>query len=263
MQIHVVKKGESLWDISRRFGIPIDQIIKVNGLESPEKLVVGQALIIPTASPVKAKPVIDVNAYTVNTGETGATEIHEVGKDLTYWMPFAYRMTETGGLEAIDDSAMIQAAIGEKIVPVLCVTNFSATEAGSNLAHTILSNNEIKDRLLTTILSTMKEKGYRGINIDFENVLPADRVLYNQFLQLAVDRLHPEGYFVSTALAPKVSAEQKGLLYEAHDYEAHGRIVDFVVLMTYEWGYRLGSAPSHLATQSNKTRTRLCGYCNS
>lgn len=240
MQIHVVKKGETLWDISRRFGIPIDQIISVNELESPEKLVVGQALIIPTTAPVTAKPVIDVNAYTINTGETGAAEIHEVGKDLTYWMPFAYRMTETGGLEPLDDSAMIRAAVEEKVVPVLCITNFSATEAGSSLAHTILSNNEIKNRLITTILSTMKEKGYRGINIDFENVLPADRILYNQFLQQTVDRLHPEGYFVSTALAPKVSADQKGLLYEAHDYEAHGRIVDFVVLMTYEWGYRLG-----------------------
>jgi spore germination protein len=240
MQIHVVKKGETLWGISRRFGIPIDQIISVNELESPEKLVVGQALIIPTMAPVTAKPVIDVNAYTINTGETGAEEIHEVGKDLTYWMPFAYRMTATGGLEAVDDSAMIQAAIAERVVPVLCITNFSATEAGSTLAHTILSNNDIQERLLTNIITLMKEKGYRGINIDFENVLPADRVLYNQFLQRTVDRLHPEGYFVSTALAPKVSAEQKGLLYEAHDYEAHGRIVDFVVLMTYEWGYRLG-----------------------
>jgi spore germination protein len=240
MQIHVVKKGETLWEISRRFGIPIDQIISVNELESPEKLVVGQALIIPTMAPVTAKPVIDVNAYTINTGETGAEEIHEVGKDLTYWMPFAYRMTATGGLEAVDDSAMIQAAIAERVVPVLCITNFSATEAGSTLAHTILSNNDIQERLLTNIITLMKEKGYRGINIDFENVLPADRVLYNQFLQRTVDRLHPEGYFVSTALAPKVSAEQKGLLYEAHDYEAHGRIVDFVVLMTYEWGYRLG-----------------------
>jgi spore germination protein len=240
MQIHVVKKGETLWEISRRFGIPIDQIISVNELESPEKLVVGQALIIPTTAPVTAKPVIDVNAYTINTGETGAEEIHEVGKDLTYWMPFAYRMTATGGLEAVDDSAMIQAAIAERVVPVLCITNFSATEAGSTLAHTILSNNDIQERLLTNIITLMKEKGYRGINIDFENVLPADRVLYNQFLQRTVDRLHPEGYFVSTALAPKVSAEQKGLLYEAHDYEAHGRIVDFVVLMTYEWGYRLG-----------------------
>ena len=240
MQIHVVKAGESLWNLSRQFGVTIEQIVNVNQLETPEKLVVGQALVIPTLTPISAKPVIDVNAYTINTGETGAEEIHDVGKDLTFWMPFAYRMTDTGGLEAIDDSAMIQAAIEEKIVPVLCITNFSATEAGSTLAHTILSNNDIQERLLTTIITTMKEKGYRGINIDFENVLPADRVLYNQFLQLTVDRLHPEGFFVSTALAPKVSSEQKGLLYEAHDYEAHGRIVDFVVLMTYEWGYRLG-----------------------
>src|SRR5206468_11832810 len=97
--------------------------------------------------------------------------------------------------------------------------------------------------------------GYRELNVDFENVYPQDRDLYNQFLQKAVDRLHPEGYFVSTALAPKVSAEQKGLLYEAHDYPAHGRIVDFVVLMTYEWGYRLG--PPQAVSPLNKIKDVL------
>ena len=117
MQIHVVKEGESLWNLSRQFGVTIEQIVNVNQLETPEKLVVGQALVIPTVSTVSAKPVIDVNAYTINTGETGAQEIHEVGKYLTFWMPFAYRMTETGGLEGLDDSAMIQAAIEKKIRP--------------------------------------------------------------------------------------------------------------------------------------------------
>jgi len=57
-----------------------------------------------------------------------------------------------------------------------------------------------------------------------------------------VNRLRPEGYIVSTALAPKTSAGQTGLLYEAHDYPAHGRIVDFVILMTYEWGW-IGGPP--------------------
>lgn len=37
--------------------------------------------------------------------------------------------------------------------------------------------------------------------------------------------MHAQNFFVSTALAPKTSGEQKGLLYEAHDYPAHGRIV--------------------------------------
>src|SRR5699024_11246842 len=92
--------------------------------------------------------------------------------------------------------------------------------------------------------SVMDEKGYQRLNVDFENVLPADRELYNQFLQLAVDKLHPKGYFVSTAVAPKVSDTQTGTLYEAHDYEAHGRIADFVILMSYEWGYRFGSPQS-------------------
>ncbi len=111
---------------------------------------------------------------------------------------------------------------------------------GSNVTHTILSSEELMNTLLDNILAVMKEKGYQGLNIDFEYVLPEDRERYNTFIQLAVDRLHPEGYFVSTALAPKTSADQTGLLYEAHDYEAHGRLADFVVLMTYEWGYIYG-----------------------
>src|SRR5690606_11100663 len=49
-----------------------------------------------------------------------------------------------------------------------------------------------------------------------------------------------EGLLISTALAPKTSATQAGEWYEAHDYRAHGEIVDFVVLMTYEWGYSGG-----------------------
>ncbi|MNP15109.1 Spore germination protein YaaH [compost metagenome] len=41
-------------------------------------------------------------------------------------------------------------------------------------------------------------------------------------------------------MAPKTSATQQGRWYEAHDYRAHGQIVDFVVIMTYEWGYSGG-----------------------
>lgn len=50
------------------------------------------------------------------------------------------------------------------------------------------------------------------------------------------------------------------LLYEAHDYEAHGRIVDFVVLMTYEWGYRLG--PPQAISPINQMR-RVVEYARS
>ena len=45
-----------------------------------------------------------------------------------------------------------------------------------------------------------------------------------------------------TAIAPKTSAGQVGTLYEAHDYPVHGELVDFVIIMTYEWGYIYGPA---------------------
>ena len=45
------------------------------------------------------------------------------------------------------------------------------------------------------------------------------------------------GYILVSALAPKISAEQEGTLYEAHDYAVHGELMDHVVIMTYEWGY--------------------------
>lgn len=166
--------------------------------------------------------------------------MREVGDYLTYLSPFAYRIREDGSLENIDDSALISAAYTENVVPMMAVTNFTATELGHNLAHVVLSNDSVRENLITNIVETMKNKGYLGVNIDFENVLPDDRENYNRFLELTVERLHRGNFFVSTALAPKTGPGQQGLLYEAHDYEAHGRIVDFVVLMTYEWGYRLG-----------------------
>lgn len=243
MQIHTVKQGDSLWAVAQQYGVTVNQIAAANQLENPNALVVGQALVIPTVSHTTApKPVIDVNAYTINTGETGAREIQEVGRYLTYWMPFVYSLKADGTLSTLDDTEMLKSAAAERIVPVLAITNFSSTSAGTSLAHTVLSSPELQEKSITNILAVMKEKGYQGLNIDFENVLPADREHYNQFLQLAVNRLHPLGYFVSSALAPKTSSDQKGLLYEAHDYEAHGKIVDFVVLMTYEWGYRKGPA---------------------
>jgi spore germination protein len=285
VKIHVVQRGESLWLLSQRYGVGINQIITVNELANPNQLVVGLALVIPTPPlqymvrngdnlwiiaqrygttvqaimqenhimnpaliypglilriPEKFRPTIDVNAFTSRFGDQGVQIVPNVAPHLTYLSPFTYRIRDDGSLESINDNEVVQAALSNYVVPMMVITNFSAIELGSTLAHTILASTEIQDSLLTNIINMMKNKGYRGLNIDFEGVLPGDRELYNQFLRRTVTRLHTEGFFVSSSLAPKTSADQKGLLYEALDYPVHGEILDFVVLMTYEWGYRLG-----------------------
>jgi spore germination protein len=253
--IHVVQSGENLWTLSKRYGVSVQQIESVNELPNPDSLLIGQAIILPVPRPVQEKRTIDTNAFSIDFDEAGAQEVRNVGQHLTYLVPFGYRIRRDGTLEAPADTGLIQAAEAERVVPIMGITNFSATEAGSSLAHAVLSSPDIQSTLLTNVINTMRAKGYRGLNIDFENVLPGDRELYNQFLRRAVDRLHAENYFVSSSLAPKTSGTQKGLLYEAHDYPAHGEILDFVVLMTYEWGYRFG--PPQAISPINQIRAVL------
>ncbi|MFD0694700.1 LysM peptidoglycan-binding domain-containing protein [Paenibacillus sp. GCM10027628] len=248
---HTVRPGESLWAIAHHYGVTVQAISQANGIADPGQIYPGQNLVIPE----KPKMTIDVNGYTNVFGEAAARQVRKDGVHLTYLCPFGYRMKDDGSLSPVDDQPIIAAAYAEHVVPVMSITNFSATEAGSKLAHTILSSPELQNTLVTNILAIMENKGYRGLNVDFENVFPADRESYNQFLRLAVRRLHEKGFFVSSALAPKTSAEQKGLLYEAHDYAAHGEIVDFVVLMTYEWGYRFG--PPQAISPINEIRRVL------
>ncbi|KHE71400.1 LysM peptidoglycan-binding domain-containing protein, partial [Halobacillus sp. BBL2006] len=47
MQIHVVKSGETLWAIARKYRTDMNQIILANQMENPGVLVVGQDLVIP------------------------------------------------------------------------------------------------------------------------------------------------------------------------------------------------------------------------
>src|SRR5699024_12227726 len=47
MQIHVVSKGQSVFNIATTYGTTVQAIVDANELETPNQLVVGQALVIP------------------------------------------------------------------------------------------------------------------------------------------------------------------------------------------------------------------------
>ncbi len=53
--IYVVKKGDTLWKIAKKFGSTVDDIARVNGMERPDKLNVGEKIYIPKYVLKKAK----------------------------------------------------------------------------------------------------------------------------------------------------------------------------------------------------------------
>ena len=68
MVIHVVQRGESLYSIALDYGVSMSQISIDNGLEAPERLVPGQALVIRFPEAI----------HTVLPGETLASIAREV-----------------------------------------------------------------------------------------------------------------------------------------------------------------------------------------
>jgi spore germination protein len=127
----------------------------------------------------------------------------------------------------------------------------------SDLARTILTNESIQDTLIDNVINNMRTKNYTGLDVDFEYIYPENREDYNNFLRKLRSRLEPLGYSLTTAVAPKISADQQGLLYEAHDYPVHGALTDHVILMTYEWGYTFG--PPMAVAPINEVR-RVLNY---
>ena len=240
MQIYIVRAGDSLYAIARRFGTTVEELVRLNQIADPSRLVIGQSLVIPGAS-VDVREQIEVNAYVYPYVRQAV--LNESLPYFTTLCPFSYQATAEGELRPIDDRRLIVAAYSANTAPFLTVTNLGETGGfSSDIAHALLTDEGVQARLLDNIVALINEKSYYGLNINFEYIYPFDRDSYSQFVARAAQRLHPLGCPVSTAIAPKESANQQGLLYTAHDYEAHGRYADRVILMTYEWGYTY-SAP--------------------
>lgn len=46
---HTVKRGQNLWRIGRAYGVEVEQIAVINGIDNPDRLEIGQRLFIPGA----------------------------------------------------------------------------------------------------------------------------------------------------------------------------------------------------------------------
>jgi spore germination protein len=237
-----VKAGDTLWSVSRLYGISYQELARVNNISPNQALRVGYRLYIPPRRKVRG----EFNGYVEPRGNTVApaleTAAREAGPFLTYLAPFSFQVLRDGSLKEplLNDFPAIARTHNNVLMMVL--TNQENDQFNDELGRIILNDIPIQDRLLNNIVTTAKKYGFRDIHFDFEFLRPADREAYNQFLRKAKARFNQEGWLLSTALAPKKSATQKGAWYEAHDYKAHGEIVDFVVIMTYEWGYSGGPA---------------------
>lgn len=228
---YILDEGQTLFSISQEYGVPLDELIKANPGLNPLNLRPGDTVMIPVARLEKRHPIL-VNGYAYPSINTNS--LNCVLPFLTFLSPFSYKLTPTAELVSPDDSDLIFRAQRSAVMPIMVVTNIFDEGFSTEVLSVILASEELQERLIGNILSELTGKNYYGVNMDIEYIAPDDRERYNAFLERLTERLHNEGFIVMSALAPKISADQPGVLYEAHDYAEQGRIADYIIIMTYE-----------------------------
>lgn len=241
MEIYIVKPDDTLEKISAEQGISADTIIYNNQLESPYLLAIGQALLLTKGETAPIKRALSSGGYAYTYIKPDV--LSQTLPYLSNLYVFSYGFTPEGSLvyPQNDDTFMIEMANASHTAPILTLTPFGEDGKFNNYLVSQAANNmEVQQRLIAQLLTVIQQKGYRGVDIDFEYILPEDRVPYAQFVANVREAVNALGYPVSVALAPKTSDEQKGVLYEGVDYGLLGEAADSVFLMTYEWGYTYG-----------------------
>ncbi|MFJ7934645.1 LysM peptidoglycan-binding domain-containing protein [Sporosarcina sp. NPDC096371] len=232
---HWVQPGQSLYVIAQLYGMTVNELATINGISPSATLQVGQRLYIPPRPKVTAESLLYVEPRTP-VAQSMIDEVRRRVSQLTYLAMFSYEVLRDGSVKAPSIANIPNIAKSAGAANALVVSNLEDFAFNADLAHAIFTDQAAQDRLFSNLIQIANEIGYKDIHFDFELLYPEDRELYNNFLRRARDRFHPAGLTLSTALAPKASDIRTGI-YGAHDYKAHGEIVDFVSLMTYEWGY--------------------------
>lgn len=241
MEIYIVRIGDTIDIIAQMFGMAAWKLAEDNQIPYPYALAVGQALLILYDTETTGTYPLVANGYAYPFIDELVLE--ETLPFLTEISVFSYGFTVEGDLvfPQVEDTRILNGAAQLGVAPILTLTPLDETGRFNNNYISILVNDSaVSDRLLEQLLTVMESKGYAGLDIDFEYILPGDRVPFAEFVEKARIFMNENGYSVSVALAPKIAADQPGLLYEGKDYALLGEAANSVLLMTYEWGYTYG-----------------------
>ena len=231
-QTHTVRQGETLTGIAARYNTTVLALLQNNPqLGGSDRIRAGQLLVISYGPKLGT---FAVNGYAYPSIDQQV--LRKTLPYLTYLSVFSYGFDSLGRLLPQNAEAITRIARQYGVRPLLVLTTLGEDgQFSSTRAQQLLRDATARSALIENLAQTLAAQGFAGVDIDFEYIPAEDAAAYADFVRAVRARLEPMGYTVMVALAPKTSAGQPGLLYEAHDYAALGAAADDVLLMTYEW----------------------------
>ncbi|WP_312871730.1 glycosyl hydrolase family 18 protein [Amycolatopsis acididurans] len=162
--------------------------------------------------------------------------------DFTEVSPWMFGLDAQGRIAPLYDpreASAVQAsterlrAAGLSLMPTLA--NVSGGQFTDQPITGILHDPTLTANHIAAIVALVTDRGYAGIDIDYEELNAADRSAFTTFITDLAAALHAHGKRLSVALFAKTTDagyDQRNL---AQDYAAIGRVADEVRLMAYDY----------------------------
>ena len=238
-ETYTVKRGDTLYSVAQMFDLSEMELLQKNPvLTQNSVLYVGQTLAITFKDEENTPVYISGYIYPYIQESTFMRCLPYVSECTI----FGYGFNDDGSLiPPENEEPLINTIYNFRALPYLLLSSITGDGNFSTERSSLLFNNlALQGKVIENLVAVMKEKGYSGIDIDFEYINQNDTDAFIEFIRNCIEVMHQNGFTVNVDLAPKTSANQQGILYEAHDYKRIGEIADTILLMTYEWGYTYG-----------------------
>ncbi len=136
-----------------------------------------------------------------------------------------------------EEPDLVAAARGYDLNLFATVTN--STSSGKafsrDLAAAVLASPDRRQRFIDDLVTLVKDMGYDGVDLDWEDLRPADRDSFSAFVEDLGDALHAEDRFLSIAVMPKTSEPGEWDNQKYADWSRIGKAVDEFKIMTYSY----------------------------
>jgi spore germination protein YaaH len=181
---------------------------------------------VPAAPNVSAIP---IDAFVINTAASNSSLAFHLGAagEVT---PTGWQAQANGTLLGTPDQSAVNraAAAGLPIWPSLAndSTNPTATDQ-------LLNNPSAVTVLINEMVAAIRYDGYKGINVDFEGMLPTDKAPFTAFIEQLATAVHAHGAKLIVDIVPHDFAGVNPYS-AAYDVAAIGKVADYVDLMAYD-----------------------------
>lgn len=148
------------------------------------------------------------------------------GLDIT--SPTWYTLLDaSGGLNDSSNPALVAelAAKGVDVIPLV------HNEFDKAVTTKFLADEEAQKRFIDALMNSLVKNKVKGVNLDFESIAASDRNAYTSFVEKLTKAAHAKKLTVSIDL---LRGDVRWNHLTAYDYEAIGKIVDYLVVMAYD-----------------------------